>query len=131
MCLHLTVVALLRTRQASLQPPLAAQLSNESVEDRSGVSVHSAPFTLDLFCSVPFCSLFDGQACDSAVSRGTSGISTCTSKAHVSRLFQHVSKFPGVKPSGAMKENARICTCATDSDLESGLGEATVILTAF
>ena len=30
-----------------------------------------------------------------------------------------------------MKVNAWVCARATDSDLESGLGEATVILTAF
>ena len=48
-----------------------------------------------------------------------------------SRLFQHVPKFPGVKPSSAINVNAWICTCATDSNLESGFSEATVILTAF
>ena len=37
----------------------------------------------------------------------------------------------GVKPSSAMNVNAWICSCATDNDLESGLSEATVILTAF
>ena len=62
--------------------------------------------------------IFDGQACDSAVSPGTLGISTCTSTAHVSRLLQHVPKFPGVKPPSATNVNAWICTCANDSNLE-------------
>ena len=44
--------------------------------------------------------------------------------AMFSRSFQHVCKFPGVKPSSAMKVNAWICTCATDSDLERGLSKS-------
>ena len=79
-----------------------------------------------LFCSISY----------STVKRATPlpatlGISTCTSTAHVSRLFQHVPRFPGVKPSSAMNVNAWICTCATDSNLVCGFSEATVILTAF
>ena len=41
-----------------------------------------------------------------------------------SRWFQHVCKFLGVKPLSAMKVSAWICTCATDSDLESGLSKS-------
>ena len=81
--------------------------------------------------SLLFCFIFDVQACDFAVSPSTVGISTCTSTAHVSRLCQHVPKFPGVKLSSAINVNAWMCTCATDKNLQSGLSEATVILTAF
>ena len=61
-------------------------------------SIQSAPLTLDhirlcVSCFLLFCFIFDGHACDSAVSPSTLSISTCTSTAHVSRLFQQVSNF--------------------------------------
>ena len=84
-----------------------SKLSKHTISSRRAAEIRYAIFK------------FDNQACDSAVSPRTLGISNCTSTAHVCRLFQHVSKFPGVNPSSAMNVNARICTCATDSNLES------------
>ena len=54
------------------------------------------------------------------LSRFVAARATPMHSTQYSCLFQHVFKFLGVKPSNAMRVNAWICTCATDSDLESG-----------
>ena len=103
-----------------------AQLSNESIEDQSGASIHSEEH-VDMGCVIFTDRVF--RILLARLSRFVRTRATLMHSTQYSRLLQHVCKFRGVKPSSAMKVNAWICTHATDSDLESGMSvQPTVIL---